>query len=276
LGKPKASKTKKSKKTVSKSKGKVSKSAQNPPKMTADAKKKPIGQAIKLKSIVAFIENPDNFSKLKYNKKLDKRAFELARLGKNVLELTWEFKIHRSTLYAWSKKYPSFSNAIIKGVAEFIRSLPPKLIDHMALGKSFQSFAGQCGRGINWLYDLERVYPDFSEARSIGTARSLGRWEEIAQSQAMGTLRRISKEVIRTNSRGEPLVNPNTGEVLKDVSYVPSLGSDRALIFSMQNRFEEYRPDREAQESELFKDLKDVLDANEEHENANKFITEDS
>jgi len=266
----------KSKKANGKSKTKGPKSAQKSPKLTPSAKSKPLGSEISLKGIVAFIENPDNYTRVKYKKQFDKRSFELMKRGKNLLDLAREFKVHRTTIRDWSKKYPAFSNAIIKGVSEFVRSLPPKLIDHMTLGKSFESFAGICGRGTNWLYDLERVYPDFAEAKSIGRALSLGRWEEIAQSQAMGTLRRISKEVIRTNASGDLLVDPRTGEALKDVSYVPSLGSDRALIFSMQNRFEEYRPDREAKESELFKDLKDVLDANEAHENANKYIPENT
>lgn len=269
-------KTKKAKKAASKSKRKVSKSAQKSPKMTAAANKRPLGSEISLKGIVQFIENPDNYTRIKYKKAFDKRSFELMKRGKNLLDLAREFKIHRTTIREWSKKYPSFSNAIIKGVAEFVRSLPPKLIDHMTLGKSFESFAGICGRGTNWLYDLERVYPDFAQAKAIGRARSLGRWEEIAQSQAMGTLRRISKEIIRTNATGETLVDPRTGEPLKDIHYVPSLGSDRALIFSMQNRFEEYRPDKEAKESELFADLKEVLDANEADENANKYLPEDT
>ena len=43
-----------------------------------------------------------------------------------------------------------------------------KLIDHMAEGLSYESFAGLLGVGRSTLYDWEKSHPQFSDSKKIG------------------------------------------------------------------------------------------------------------
>ena len=134
---------------------------------------------------------------------------------------------------------------------------------HSKEGYSFESFGAVCGRSRSWLYDLVRASPEFKDAKEKGYTASLYNWETLQKAMAGGRLVRISKEVVRTNSKGEPMINPNTGEVLTDKIYVAALGSERALIFGMQCRFEECRQDKADSNQELHNELKDIMEAGE-------------
>ena len=63
-----------------------------------------------------------------------------------------------------------------------------KLIDHMAEGYSFDSFAGIVDVNIDTLYEWAKVHADFSDAKSIGTAKSMAWWEKIGR---MGMINEI-------------------------------------------------------------------------------------
>lgn len=55
------------------------------------------------------------------------------------------------------------------------------LIEHMAGGHSFESFAGRPDVRVNidTLYEWAKVHPQFSEAKSIGYAASFYQWEDV-------------------------------------------------------------------------------------------------
>lgn len=63
-----------------------------------------------------------------------------------------------------------------------------KLIDHMAEGYSFDSFAGIVDVNIDTLYEWAKVHVEFSDAKSIGTAKSMAWWERIGR---MGMINEI-------------------------------------------------------------------------------------
>ena len=63
-----------------------------------------------------------------------------------------------------------------------------KLIDHMAEGYSFDSFAGIVDVNIDTLYEWAKVHAEFSDAKSIGTAKSMAWWEKIGR---MGMINEI-------------------------------------------------------------------------------------
>lgn len=63
-----------------------------------------------------------------------------------------------------------------------------KLIDHMAEGYSFDSFAGIVDVNIDTLYEWAKVHAEFSDAKSIGTAKSMAWWERIGR---MGMINEI-------------------------------------------------------------------------------------
>lgn len=63
------------------------------------------------------------------------------------------------------------------------------LIKHMTRGLSFESFAGQCDTHFDSLYEWCKKYPEFSEAKKIGTAKSREVWEMIGINGAVGKIK---------------------------------------------------------------------------------------
>lgn len=67
-----------------------------------------------------------------------------------------------------------------------------KLIDHMAKGLSFESFAAECEVHFDSLYEWVKKNPEFSEAKKVGTAQSLRFWEGVGMAGVMGDLRNFN------------------------------------------------------------------------------------
>jgi len=218
---------------------------------------------LSLKEIIKYSYEADQLHKVKFKKEYIQATYDHMKLGLTLKDMARKIGVHYSTFEEWTGRHPDLGNAVIEGQFYFIKSLGPKLEKHMEEGRSFESFAFICKRNKKWLYELVRIDEDFKECAERAYAASLYRWEELMQNQAMGTLRRVSKEIVRTNAKGEPMVNPTTGEILKDYEFVSSMGSDRALRLAMENRFEEYKKDKTGSESELFNELKNIMDAKE-------------
>lgn len=53
------------------------------------------------------------------------------------------------------------------------------LINHMSQGKSFESFGAKVEVGKNTMYEWCRSYPEFHDAKRIGTMKCLDKWEDI-------------------------------------------------------------------------------------------------
>ena len=53
------------------------------------------------------------------------------------------------------------------------------LVDHMSKGLSIESFAGVISVNIDTLYEWVKVHHEFSEAKKIGTAKSLLKFEAL-------------------------------------------------------------------------------------------------
>jgi len=62
------------------------------------------------------------------------------------------------------------------------------LIEHMAEGYSFDSFAGIVEVHIDTLYEWAKVHKEFSDAKHIGTAKSMAWWEKVGR---MGMINEI-------------------------------------------------------------------------------------
>lgn len=62
------------------------------------------------------------------------------------------------------------------------------LIEHMTQGLSFQSFAGVVGCCIETLYEWERSYPDFLDAKRLGLGRGRLFWEKVGIEAALGKI----------------------------------------------------------------------------------------
>ena len=55
---------------------------------------------------------------------------------------------------------------------------PEMLIEHMATGLSYESFAGEVGVCKDTLYEWEKVHPAFSDSKKIGFERNRCFWEK--------------------------------------------------------------------------------------------------
>jgi len=79
---------------------------------------------------------------------------------------------------------------------EYKREYCEMLIQHMSKGYSYTSFAGRIGVSFKTLYNWEGVYEEFLQAKRIGEAAELLKWEEltlehvISRSEANGKNRR--------------------------------------------------------------------------------------
>ena len=93
-----------------------------------------------------------------------------------------------------------------------------QLIEHMASGLSFESFAGELQISKQVLYDWEKVHPEFLYAKEIAFNRNRTFWEKIGI---------------------EHIINKSDSESLGDgVSSSKSRSLNASVwIFNMKNRF---------------------------------------
>lgn len=63
------------------------------------------------------------------------------------------------------------------------------LIDHMARGYSFESFAGELSIAIKTLYNWQMQHPEFLQAKEIGRAKGLNYDEKLLTKGAEGAAR---------------------------------------------------------------------------------------
>ena len=85
----------------------------------------------------------------------------------------------------------------MKNKYEYKKAYCQKLIDHMAKGLSFISFAGEISVPRKVLEDWLITYPDFKEAKSIGDMKSLLKWEKIGISGTTGALKGFSAKTFQ-------------------------------------------------------------------------------
>jgi hypothetical protein len=80
--------------------------------------------------------------------------------------------------------------------SEFKEEYCEKLIDHMATGRSFESFGAtiEPKRGRSTLYLWVESHPEFKEAKEIGTACGLNYYENLKASGEVGIVPKQLKE----------------------------------------------------------------------------------
>lgn len=66
------------------------------------------------------------------------------------------------------------------------------LIEHMSQGLSYQSFAGVIGVSIECLYEWERTYTEFSDAKKEGIQKCMLVWEKIGINGALGKIKNFN------------------------------------------------------------------------------------
>jgi hypothetical protein len=68
---------------------------------------------------------------------------------------------------------------------KYIHSYNELLISHMKLGHSYTSFASKIQVHIDTLYEWEKKYPEYSEAKKLGLTLSQSFWEDIGREMAI-------------------------------------------------------------------------------------------
>lgn len=63
-----------------------------------------------------------------------------------------------------------------------------RLITWMSKGLSFESFAGELGVARSSIYEWEKNFEEFSDAKEIGSAKSQALWEKMGIAGASGKL----------------------------------------------------------------------------------------
>lgn len=76
-----------------------------------------------------------------------------------------------------------------KGQDTFDPAYCEQLINHMERGKSFASFAGAIGVTFKTLYNWEKTYPEFLQAKEIGRAKGLNFDESVLTDGVLGKIR---------------------------------------------------------------------------------------
>lgn len=103
------------------------------------------------------------------------------------------------------------------------------LIEWMAKGESFNSFAGLIGVPIKILDKWIEQYEGFKEAYEIGEAVSLGHWEKLAKLQATGLIKGSAPMIqyIMNNRFGDKYKQKQEIGVSSDVVYQFDTGIQR-------------------------------------------------
>lgn len=73
---------------------------------------------------------------------------------------------------------------------------PEMLVEHMAKGFSFASFGGVVRVGMKTLYEWEKNYPAFQQAKEIGQLACLQAWEKISLAASLGKTKPVAAIVI--------------------------------------------------------------------------------
>lgn len=105
------------------------------------------------------------------------------------------------------------------------------LIDHMKQGNPFETFATVCNCGRRTLYQWEKEYPDFSQAKEKAFELCAQFYVDLGKAMATGRLTRIKSESVALDSEGKPIRDPKTGEIKMNREYEPATPNATAYIW---------------------------------------------
>lgn len=109
-----------------------------------------------------------------------------------------------------------------------------ELTKHLGQGNTFKSFAGVVNVTKKTLYNWEKKYKDFAEAKEIGEGRREVELVKIGKLLATGQLKRLVREEPILNESGKPVYDRD-GKLLMRREYAHTQGNAAAWIFLMKN-----------------------------------------
>lgn len=170
--------------------------------------------------------------------------------GKSLNDFAKLIKVSSRQIDRWAGLHVSFFQAKRRGEAAFIMGLPDRLLKWMDSGKSFETFAKQCGKTSRWLYALVKIYSRFAEAKELGEDYSLARWEDLGMAQVSGTLQKIKSVEPMLDKNGNPIIDKATGEARQKITYTSAMGSDRTFKTMMSAKFKKYSDGHQGDQGE--------------------------
>jgi hypothetical protein len=75
---------------------------------------------------------------------------------------------------------------------EYEKEYCEMLIEHMANGLSYESFAGKLRVCRDTLYNWEKLFPEFSYSKKVGKEASLLKWEELGLAGVEGKIEKFN------------------------------------------------------------------------------------
>jgi hypothetical protein len=113
------------------------------------------------------------------------------------------------------------------------------LVQHMAEGGSFASFAATIGKSWEVLYVWCEAHEEFLEAKAEGEAKGLLWWENVGKATATGNLRRVESEEFARDEQGR-VIFENGKPVVARRTYAPAKGDSKIWSVTMRNRFRRF------------------------------------
>ncbi len=108
------------------------------------------------------------------------------------------------------------------------------LVAHLKDGGTYESFAAICDVSYATLYNWEKAYPEFLEAKNRGKPKALKFYIDMGKAMATGQIKRLHKRTVRMEN-GKVVFNPKTGEPIYDEEFVPATPNAAVWIFMMKN-----------------------------------------
>lgn len=109
------------------------------------------------------------------------------------------------------------------------------LVDHMAEGNTFASFAANLRVNRASLYVWLQKHKAFAQARDLGEPMMEAYLVRMGKMIATGQLRRLKSEKVMVDEKGQPMRDPQTGKWLMEREYEGTSGNSTAWIFMMKN-----------------------------------------
>lgn len=85
-------------------------------------------------------------------------------------------------------KTPEEAAKTFPWMGRYDETIPAKLIEHLRMGFSFESFGGVASVGISTLKRWVHEYPDFAQAKEIGESQGLRTIEQLAMAKSRGKI----------------------------------------------------------------------------------------
>lgn len=194
------------------------------------------------------IESGEANTRKKYTKECVEIAHRMMSQGFSLRLLALELGVNRATVLLWRKQHAPFSDAIRQGKEKFLLGLPRRAIEWLSNGRTLTSFAGQCNMSKETLYQIINMWPELKEAVEIGRAKGQEFWEDLAIKQAKGELT-VHLGDIPVIAYGS-IVKDDDGNIIKNPNIQQARYSDRALIFVMQNQYDDYKPQKDVSDDD--------------------------